>query len=189
MGFGHRRIGYLGATLTISTADERVRGYTEGLAAHGIAFDPGMVRTGLATVEDAERAATELFRGPDRPTALLSGQNYFTIGAVKALRALGLHHRVAVVGFDDFLLADILDPPITVVAHDPVDLGRAAAESLITCAVRAQRSNRRRYASRSPTTAGRTFGSTTTRRLERLCSISVSRAEAGGSVPSASVPT
>ena len=40
--------------------------------------------------------------------------------------------RVAVVGFDDFLLADILDPPITVVAHDPVDLGRAAAELLFS---------------------------------------------------------
>ena len=37
---------------------------------------------------------------------------------------------MAVVGFDDFLLADMLDPPITVVAQDPLTIGRRGAELL-----------------------------------------------------------
>ncbi len=127
---GHRRIGYLGADLGIATAEERLRGYVEGLAALGVAPDPAIVRTGLESIEQAERVAAEMLRQPDPPTALLSGQNYFTIGAIRALHALGLQHRIAVVGFDDFPLADLVDPAVTVVVHDPADLGRAAAELL-----------------------------------------------------------
>ena len=53
-----------------------------------------------------------------------------TIGAVRALRRLGLEHRVALVGFDDFLLAELLSPGVTVVAQDPAAMGRTAAELL-----------------------------------------------------------
>jgi LacI family transcriptional regulator len=128
---GHRRIAFLGADLTIATAEERLRGYTDALRSHGIDYDADIVRTGLRTVEDAESTAAALFDDDAAPTALLSAQNYFTIGAYKALRALGLLGQVAVVGVDDFPLAEILDPPVTVVPHDPVELGRTAAELLL----------------------------------------------------------
>jgi LacI family transcriptional regulator len=67
---------------------------------------------------------------PDAPTALFTAQNLVTIGAVKALRRLGRQHEVALVGFDDFMLGDLLDPPVTVVAQDPDAIGRVAAEQL-----------------------------------------------------------
>jgi LacI family transcriptional regulator len=127
---GHRRIAYLGADLAIATAVERLRGYTDALARRGIAFDPAIVRTGLRSVEDAERGVAEILADGDAPTALLSGQNYFTIGAYKALRELDRQQQVALIGFGDFMLAEMLDPPVTVVAHDPVELGRTAAELL-----------------------------------------------------------
>jgi LacI family transcriptional regulator len=127
---GHRRIAFLGAALTISTAEERLRGFAEALAAHRLETAPDLVRTGLATVDDAERAVTELLRLPEPPTALVTAQNYFTVGAIRALRSLGLHREVAVVGFDDFPLAEMLDPAITVVAHDAAELGRTSAELL-----------------------------------------------------------
>jgi LacI family transcriptional regulator len=50
-----------------------------------------------------------------------------TIGAVRALQEFGLHDGVAVVGFDDFPLADLLQPRVTVVAQDPAAIGRPAA--------------------------------------------------------------
>ena len=127
---GHRRIAYLGASLTIGTARDRLQGYTEAMEARGARPQPSHVRPGLVDMEDAEQAAVEILAGPEPPTAILSGQNYFTIGAIKALRSLGLERRVALVGFDDFALADLLDPAVTVVAHDPAKLGRAAAELL-----------------------------------------------------------
>jgi LacI family transcriptional regulator len=128
---GHERIAYLGADLAIATAEERLRGYTDALAAHGLEFEPAIVRTGLRSVEDAERSAAEILADGNAPTALLSAQNYFTVGAYKALRTLDLLGRVAVVGVDDFPLAEMLEPPVTVVAHDPVELGLTAAQLLL----------------------------------------------------------
>ncbi len=64
------------------------------------------------------------------PTALFTSQNLLTIGAYRALRRLGLHRRVALVGFDDVLLADLLEPGITVIAQDPATMGHRAAELL-----------------------------------------------------------
>lgn len=124
---GHRRIGYLGDMHTIATAAERHRGYLEELANQGIVPDDRLIRLDLRGIEKAEAAAVELLEASNPPTALLTGQNLITIGAFRALRRLGLHRRVALLGFDDILLADLLEPGITVIAQDPAAIGRAAA--------------------------------------------------------------
>lgn len=125
---GHKRIAFLGDLHTISTAAERFRGYKEELAAHRISFDEQLVRLDLHGIEKAEAATTALLALKRRPTALFTGQNLVTIGAFRALRRAGLHKKVALVGFDDILLADLLEPGITVIAQDPGAIGRTAAE-------------------------------------------------------------
>jgi len=127
---GHRRIGYLGDLHTIMTASERHRGYVEELAASRIELDESLVRLDLRGIEKAERATLEMLGGPRPPTALFAGQNLVTIGAFRALRKLRLHQRIALIGFDDILLADLLEPGITVIAQDPTAIGRTAAEIL-----------------------------------------------------------
>jgi LacI family transcriptional regulator len=127
---GHRRIGYLGDQHTIATAAERHQGYLEELTAQGIEADGKLVRLDLRGIEKAEAAAKELLERPDPPTALFTGQNLITIGAFRALRRLKLHRRIALIGFDDILLADLLEPGITVIAQDPAAIGRLAAQVL-----------------------------------------------------------
>lgn len=127
---GHRRIGYLGDLHTISTAAERLAGYKEELAAMGIPFDERLVRLDLRGIEKAEAAATDLLAMSTPPTALLTGQNLITIGAFRALRRADLHKKIALVGFDDILLADLVEPGITVIAQDPTAIGRTAADVL-----------------------------------------------------------
>jgi LacI family transcriptional regulator len=127
---GHRRIGFLGDALEIQTAADRLRGYNLGLAALGVDPDPAIVRTGLRNVEAAACAATELLQAPNAPTALFTAQNLVTIGALHALRELGLEYETALAGFDDVELADLLEPAVTVVAQDPAAMGRAAADRL-----------------------------------------------------------
>jgi LacI family transcriptional regulator len=127
---GHRRIAFLGDLRSIWTAEERRLGYADGLAAEGIPYDPSLVRQDLSSIQAAQAAALALLARDEPPTALFTGQNLVTIGGVQALRQRGLQHRVALVGFDDFLLADLLDPAVSVVAQDPATLGRTAAELL-----------------------------------------------------------
>jgi LacI family transcriptional regulator len=127
---GHRRIAFLGDRPEVHTADERLRGYCEALAHHDIGEDPALVRYPLLAPEQASDATRDLLESPDPPTALFTSQNLITMGAVRTLHELALQHAVALVGFDDIALAELLDPPLTVVAQDPAELGRTAAELL-----------------------------------------------------------
>lgn len=104
--------------------------YLEALVEAGIACDPALVRHALRGIETAEAAAHSLLASAPAPTALFAGQDLVTIGAIRALRSLGLEREIAVVGFDNFLLADLLDPAVTVVAQDSAAMGALAAEIL-----------------------------------------------------------
>jgi LacI family transcriptional regulator len=125
---GHRRIGFLGDRPEVFTAAERLRGYRETLAQHGLAEDLDLVRHPRFRGVDAYQTTCELLSGSNPPTALFASQNLISVGAVRAVHALGLQHELALVSFDDILLADALDPGLTVVAQDPLTLGRTAAE-------------------------------------------------------------
>jgi len=127
---GHRRIGLLTEALDVHTARERLAGYEDALAAAGLAFDPALVRSGLHHRDEAQDAAVELLDSPDPPTAIVGGYNRATVGAIHALRRLDLQHTVALVGFDDVVLADLLEPAVTVIAQDAAALGGAAARQL-----------------------------------------------------------
>jgi LacI family transcriptional regulator len=130
LGRGHRRIGFLGARAGIFTAAERRAGYREALEAHGLAEDPALVREDLLTSDAAEHATAAMLAAGSPPTALFSAQNLVTAGAVRALRAAGRQHEVAFIGFDDLLLADSLDPALSVIVQQPLELGRVAARML-----------------------------------------------------------
>jgi LacI family transcriptional regulator len=130
LGAGHRRIGFLGDRPDVFTASERLRGYRETLVQHGVAEDLDLVRHPHFRGVGSYETTTELLRRDDPPSALFTSQNLITIAAVRALHDLGMQHEVALVGFDDVVLADAVDPPLTVVAQDPHGLGRRAAELL-----------------------------------------------------------
>ncbi|HXH98607.1 MAG TPA: substrate-binding domain-containing protein, partial [Gaiellaceae bacterium] len=66
----------------------------------------------------AASAGDEMLALPDSPTAVFTGQNLLT-GGVHALRKASLQRQVALFGFDDVSLADMVDPAISVVAQDP----------------------------------------------------------------------
>jgi LacI family transcriptional regulator len=130
IGRGHRRIAYLGESSAYEPARLRYSGYLRALQEAGIPLDPGLVRRELRTEEDARVAIVEIVTTPNPPSALFAAHNRLTIGAVRGLRALGLEHSIALVGFDDFKLADLLQPAVTVVAQDPAAMGRLGAEIL-----------------------------------------------------------
>ena len=129
---GHSRIAFLGDRPSVFTAAERRRGYRDALAAAGIPAEPALERVGLVDSAAAERAARELLLAPEPPSAIFAGQNLITIGTMRALRELALQREVALVGFDDVTLADMVEPGVTVVAQDPYELGRQAAELLFS---------------------------------------------------------
>jgi LacI family transcriptional regulator len=127
---GHRRIAYLGDRADVSTARERHAGYLAALRAAGLGVSDELIHQDLSTTEQAEEQTRAILDQPEPPTALFTSQNLVTIGALRALRRAGLRGRIAHVGFDDVVLADVLEPGVTIVAQDPSEIGHLAATML-----------------------------------------------------------
>ncbi|MEV0996387.1 LacI family DNA-binding transcriptional regulator [Nonomuraea sp. NPDC050202] len=123
MTHGHRRIAFLGDDPAIFTASQRLRGYREEL---GGLFDGRLVSMRPPAMEAAREDLARMFALDDPPTALFTGNGRHTVTTLRALEG----RRVALVGFDDFELADLLRPGVTVVAQDPSWMGRVSAELL-----------------------------------------------------------
>jgi LacI family transcriptional regulator len=103
----------------------------EELGRAGIPTSAVPVLEGLHDEESARQAALELLRSDNPPSAIFSSQNLVTFGVMRALKELGASRDVALVGFDDFTLADMMDPGITVIAQHPERIGKLAAERLL----------------------------------------------------------
>lgn len=127
---GHRRIGLISDDPSIATAHERRTGYRNALADNGLAWDDSLVAS-ARDVADAQAAVRALMAGAHPPTALFTARNTTTVGAVMALRELGLQHEIALVGFDELTMAHVLDPPLTTVEQHPAKVGQLAASMLL----------------------------------------------------------
>lgn len=125
---GHRRIAFMGDLAALSTAQERHGGYVDALNTANIPVDPRIVIRDVHSVDSARIAAEGLLAFSEPPTAFFAAQNLITMGVVTALRLHGRSHDVALVGFDDFPMAEVLDPAVTIVGQDPMRIGFIAAE-------------------------------------------------------------
>jgi LacI family transcriptional regulator len=132
-GHGHRRIAMVTGLPGLTTTEERVAGYLQGLAVAGLAPDDALLVTGASDDSHARAAVLDLLTRPAPPSALLIGNNYMTIGAVRALHELGLEapRDVALAGFDDFEWADLFSPRLTTMAQPDAGLGLAAVRLLL----------------------------------------------------------
>jgi LacI family transcriptional regulator len=123
----HRRIGLVGDLSRLETHRERIAAFESAMTTAGIANWQKYVRADSHDVETSERAVRELLEIDPAPTALFTTNNRITIGALRALR--GRENPPALVGFDDFDLADLLD--VTVIAHDPERMGELGADLVL----------------------------------------------------------
>ncbi|GAA1521276.1 LacI family DNA-binding transcriptional regulator [Kribbella lupini] len=128
---GHRRVAMLSDLEEIETAQERIAGYRAALAAAGLELDPSLLVPSVRGEEDASRVVAKLLALPDPPTAFVTGRNTLTIGAVRALRSAGLSHQIALVGFDDFPTADLVEPALTVIRQDVQRIGAEVGRLLL----------------------------------------------------------
>lgn len=128
---GHTSIAYLGLSDTLYTIGRRYEGYLEtmqqaGLTPHAY-FTCQTQENTCAVIQRAMSEATPV-------TAFFAGNNLVMRHALHAFSSLRIDipGDVAVIGFDDFEMADIFQPPVTVVRQPTYELGRVAAELLFS---------------------------------------------------------
>jgi LacI family transcriptional regulator len=132
LDLGHRRVGLvLGPP--IRTTRERRLGLEEAYVERGLERTYTVLE-GHFTAEHGERATAILLSAPVLPTAIVAGSNQLFIGVMRELRrrALRIGLDVSLISCDEIPVTELLDPPIAVVRRDTREIGRRAAELLVT---------------------------------------------------------
>ena len=134
LGLGHRRIAVIGGPVGMLCSRARIDGYCAALASAGVEIDPALIRNGTFHHIGGYQAARELFELPDPPTAIFAGSDEQAFGVAEAARVTGrrIPEDLSVVGFDDLPMSRWVSPPLTTVRQPLAEMGRTAAEMLLT---------------------------------------------------------
>lgn len=139
---GHRKFGFIAGEAKSINRQERVKGFLQALAQRGIPEQdvyvwPFSRKSRLKEMDLAEtgrRAAQEILRASHgQVTAIATVNDLMAIGAYRGVRDQGLvvGADIAVVGFDDIFLSEVIQPTLTTV-HQPLDkMASLAVASLV----------------------------------------------------------
>jgi LacI family transcriptional regulator len=137
---GHRKLGYLGGNLATYAGQERRIGFLEGCRTQGIPTHnmlevelPSSDADMKGAIDHAAQVCENWFKQTEPPTGIVCFSDLFAIGAIRAAKTLGLHipNQVAVVGFNDFPLSSIVEPPLTTAHFPAYEIGQTAAKVLL----------------------------------------------------------
>jgi DNA-binding LacI/PurR family transcriptional regulator len=130
---GHRRIGVIGGPAGVLCSRARLDGFRAAMDEAGVVVDPGLVSRGRFQVEEGIERGRALLARPDRPTAVITGNDLQALGVYQAAREARLHipDDLSIVGFDDLPVARWVSPPLTTVRQPLVEMAETAAELVL----------------------------------------------------------
>jgi LacI family transcriptional regulator len=130
---GYHRIGCITGPAGVRTADDRLAGYRDALKSAKRRGSTKLVRRTEYKAAGAHQAAQELLNQEEPPDALLVANSAMAVGVLQALRERGVRpgKDVGIVAFDDAPWAELVDPPLSVVAQPAYEIGAVAARLLL----------------------------------------------------------
>jgi LacI family repressor for deo operon, udp, cdd, tsx, nupC, and nupG len=128
ISLGHRRIAHIAGPDHVGSSRARANGYRKALRAGRIAFDESLIQRGDFSANSGHKMMHSLLQQKQTPTAVFCANDEMAIGAIRALKSVGLKvpEDVSVVGFDDQEIAELFDPPLTTVHIPRFDIGYQA---------------------------------------------------------------
>jgi DNA-binding LacI/PurR family transcriptional regulator len=130
---GHRRIGGVFGSRSMTTGRERYKGYVTALHENDIELDEDIIYCVHPKEKQGFDYTCRMLGGEDPPTAIVAGTNLLGEGATKAIRAAGLSipDDITLAVFDNPSWASLVSFPLTVVAQPTYALGKTAAELIL----------------------------------------------------------
>jgi LacI family transcriptional regulator len=126
----HKKIAFFGDRIKIQTSKLRLDGYKKALKQAKIKIDDELIILDLDSDEKAEDAVAQMLANGTNATAIFAAKSELGVGIVRALHKAN-RTDIAIISFDDFRLADTLQPAISILDHSPRTLGRAAINRLL----------------------------------------------------------
>ena len=130
---GHTRLTTITGPLHLTNAKERLAGFKRALKEAKLPLSPEYAQEASFDKQGGHAKALVLLRLIPRPTAIFAGNDMIALGALLAIRELGLRcpEDISLVGFDDLDLAETTNPSLTSVSQSGYQLGTAAARLLL----------------------------------------------------------
>jgi len=122
---GHSRIAFINGHNLAAISALRLTGYKSALKKNGFTFDQSIVKTGDYSEKSGFNAVNEMLKAKLDFSAIFAASDLMAVGAIKAIKENGLKipDDIAVIGFDDILLAEYSSPSLTTVRQHKFDLG------------------------------------------------------------------
>lgn len=126
---GHHDIGYISGHQRILSDQDRLGGYRQALEDAGLQYRPELVVRGDFTQRGGYQAAAMLWSSA-HPTAIVSGNNFMTIGVLRWAKAAGVDipGQLSLVSFDDMDSFDLVSPSVTAVQQPVAEVGALVSE-------------------------------------------------------------
>lgn len=130
---GHKHIGVITGPLHLTNTQQRLRGFERAMAEAKLGITPEYIQEASFELEGGRQKALLLLRLLPRPTAIFAADDMIAMGALQAIRSLGLNcpTDVSVVGFDDLDFSALLHPSLSSVFQPGYQLGATAARLLL----------------------------------------------------------
>jgi len=133
---GYKNIATITNSENLSITRERVAGYVEALAQKNTKARKSMIKYcfhGGMILSEVEEAITQLMKTKPRPDAIFTSSDKLTTGCMRVLKRKGIRipEDIAVVGFSNSDIIELLDPPLTVVRQPAFEMGQVATELLL----------------------------------------------------------
>jgi LacI family transcriptional regulator len=133
---GYKKIAHITSSAHLSITKERLAGYKAALAAHKIPLNESYIKYcnhGGKIVKEIEDAITSLINLKQKPDAIFAASDRLTTSSLSTLKTLGLKipNDVAFVGFTNYGLVELLNPPLSAVHQPAFEMGQVATELLI----------------------------------------------------------
>lgn len=130
---GHSDIAFIGGSEDSLATSERLSGFKKGMKAAGLETSPSGISFGAFTFDSGYRQATPLLGTKKRPTAIVAANDLIATGVLKAAFDLRISvpRSLAVVGFDDIPLAQMVAPALTTLKQPQETIARDAVKLLI----------------------------------------------------------
>jgi len=133
---GHREVAIVAGPPWLWTSQQRLAGYREALAGAGKDPDQIVVVAGDYTEESGYRATRKILDDPTNAslTAIAYANDLMAMGGIRLLKECGraIPEDISIVGFDDITSSQYVYPPLTTVAQPSYDMGRSAAQLLLS---------------------------------------------------------
>ena len=130
---GYRKIYHLSGYQHLSLSRNRIRGYQKALDKFSVPYTEGyIIETGFL-MEEGQVVMEKLLVDNNIPDAIFAANDPTAIGAMKAIKKAGLKipEDIALVGFSESKMADVVDPALTSVSQPTFEIGRITAELLL----------------------------------------------------------